>query len=166
MVCCAELHGPKSGFCIARFFRPAQKLSWRWSGLATRVVLISCSVPSSLFSLALTIWAVERPDPCQSCRLLEPLPAHGAQRAPGQRFFISCSFEHGREDCPLGLRTCGPFLDDLFSKRMSEMSFLGTPEGSMELSREGKTIKNWMPEDDQKTMIFKFGVFWSIRGVL
>ena len=48
------------------------------------VVLTSCSVPSWLCSLAPTLWAVEKPDPVQSCRLLEPLPA-GAQRAPGQK---------------------------------------------------------------------------------
>ena len=39
-----------------------------------RVLLISCSVPSWLFSFARTLWAVEKPDPWQSCRLLEPLP--------------------------------------------------------------------------------------------
>ena len=35
--------------------------------------------------LTSTIWAVEQPDPSQSCRILEPLPAHGARRAPGQK---------------------------------------------------------------------------------
>ena len=27
-------------------------------------------------------------------------------------FFISCSLEHGRDDCPLGVHTCGPFPDE------------------------------------------------------
>ena len=38
-----------------------------------------------LHSLAPEIWAVEQPDPWQCCRLLDPLPARGAQRAPGQK---------------------------------------------------------------------------------
>ena len=29
-------------------------------------------------------------------------------------FFISCSIEHGREDCPLRVRTCGPFPEAFF----------------------------------------------------
>ena len=67
-----------------------------------RVVLISCSVPSWLFSLAPTTSAVEKVDPWQRCRLLEPLPAHGAARSRLTKLLLlrmSCSFEHGREDC-------------------------------------------------------------------
>ena len=48
--------------------------------LERRVVLISCSVPSWLPSLAPSIRVVEQPDPWQSCRLLEPLPAHRTQK--------------------------------------------------------------------------------------
>ena len=51
-------------------------------GLAMRAVLLSWSGPSRLFSLARTLWAVEKPDPWQSSRLLGPL-LHGTQRAPG-----------------------------------------------------------------------------------
>ena len=54
-------------------------------GWAMRAVLVNCSVPFWQFSLAPSLWAVEQPDPWQSCRLLEPLPAHGAQRAAGQK---------------------------------------------------------------------------------
>ena len=32
-----------------------------------------------------SLWAVEKRDPWQSCRLLKPLPAHGAHRAPRQK---------------------------------------------------------------------------------
>ena len=56
------------------------------------VVLASCSVPSWLSSFVPTIWAAEQPDSWQCCRLLEPSPARGAQRALGQkashRFFV------------------------------------------------------------------------------
>ena len=76
---------PKSDLGMARCSRPAKKMGLEVAGLAMRVVLISCSVPSWLFSLAPTLWAVEKPDPWESCRLLEPLPARGARRAPGQK---------------------------------------------------------------------------------
>ena len=39
----------------------------------------------SQHSLTPPIWTAEQPDPWQGCRFLKPLPAHGAQRAPGQK---------------------------------------------------------------------------------
>ena len=63
-------HGP--------IFSTCQKTVWRWLELVMRVAVFSCSVPSWMFSFG----TVEKSDPWQSCRLLEPLPAHGAQNAP------------------------------------------------------------------------------------
>ena len=75
---------PKCGSWL-RFFSTCQEWGWRWPGLAIRVVVVSCSVPSWLFNLAPTLRAVEKPHLWQSSCLLEPLPAHGRHRAPGQK---------------------------------------------------------------------------------
>ena len=49
---------PGSWFGMA-IFRRAKNKGGDWLGLAMRVTLISCSVPSWLFSLAPTLWASE-----------------------------------------------------------------------------------------------------------
>ena len=228
------------------FFSTSQKLVWRWPGLALGVVLISCSVPSWLFSLAPVLWAVEKPDPWQSCRLLEPLSAHGAQRAPGQKrrpiahplkvnssqkrahqkrqgtiqhdrkqersetfkndhpksepttgpsttiresafllhlaqsqghrqppncspeadhshgcrsmCFLSCSFEHGREDCTLRAQLTKHFFPTRVKHIFCHDRFFAHRRRSMGLSRDGKTIKKLVLPKRSKTMFLKFGV--------
>ena len=56
-------------------------------------------------------------------------------------FFFSCSFEHGREGCPLKVHACGPFPDDLFKFQMFclSVSILWTPGEVHGVVRGGKT---------------------------
>ena len=64
---------PKSVFGIVRLFLTAQK-KLEMAGAGNEGGAVSCSVPSWLFSIARTLWAVETPDPWQSCHLHGVVP--------------------------------------------------------------------------------------------
>ena len=83
---CGKHHEPKRAFGMAEVFLDLPKIRLEMAGIGNEggACQLLCAILAR-FSLAPAIWAVEQPDPWQSCRLLEPLPAQGAQRALGQK---------------------------------------------------------------------------------
>ena len=69
---------PRSGFGMAQL--STCQGGWRWPGLAMRVLLTSCCAILAVQPCPHTLGRRET-RPLGSCRLLEPLPAHGAQNS-------------------------------------------------------------------------------------
>ena len=82
-------------------------------------------------------------------------------------FFFSCSFEHGKEECPLKVHTCEPFRgENCFQNNLNTFChghFLDTG-GSMELSRKKKS--NTGPSKTIKNHVFQIWRCWTLRCVL
>ena len=79
---------------VCMYSGPSQKMRLEMARVGNEG---SAYQPPWLFSLALAIWAVEQPDPWQSCRFLEPLRAQGAQSAPCQKPTLSQSSPNALE---------------------------------------------------------------------
>ena len=81
-------------------------------------------------------------------------PEAGNSHGCRSMVFISCRFEHDREDCPLSAHmrpTCGSFSDVFFPKNE-------TPFFAMELSTEGKTGP---PPKTVRNHVLPIWRFWS-----
>ena len=85
IVLLGHVQDPRCGFGMARFFSTCQKYGWRWLGFGDVGCAYQLQCTVLVVQLCPTLWAVEKPDLWESCRLLEPLPAHGPQNAPGQK---------------------------------------------------------------------------------
>ena len=134
---------PTCGLGMPRFFRPARSNTPKHEGCQRGSNKCFSVHSPNHRAIASHQTASLRADHSHGCRSL---------------FFISYSSEHGREDCPLRVHTCGPFIPSLFLDKMKNIfcheHFWRHQRRSMGMTRERKKPSKIVPPTTVKKTCF------------